>query len=317
MILVTGAGGQLGRELLRQAAGSSPVPALAGTIGAGRELPVRGLAHAELDITDVDAVRAALRRHSARLVINAAAWTDVDGAECSPERAFAVNCDGAALLAEACVEAGIPLFHISTDHVFDGRPGAPWCETDALSPLGVYGASKAAGEAAIRACLPAHLILRTSWLFGGGGDNFVTALLRRAQAGESLDVVTDHVGGPTPARALAGAMLALAGRHFAGEVLPWGSYHFAGQPFISRHAFAVAIFDAALQQGLLSQPPTLRPINAVRWSGAPLRPANACLDGGKAQHLLGLTPPDWRPALAALLDEWRSLPSPGCLQGAP
>lgn len=318
MILVTGAGGQLGRELLRPAAGALPAPGLAGRVFvAGRDLPVLGLAHAELDITDVAAVRAALREYGARLVINAAAWTDVDGAERMPEPAFAANRDGAAVLAAACAEAGIPLFHVSTDHVFDGRPGAPWRETDALSPLGVYGASKAAGEAAIRARLPAHLILRTSWLFGAGGDNFVKALLRRAQAGEPLAVVTDHVGGPTPVRALAGAMLALARRHLDGEVLPWGSYHFAGQPFVSRHAFAVAVFDAAQQRGLLSQPPTLRAISAVNWPGAPLRPANACLDGDKAQRLLGLAAPDWRPALAALLEEWRSLPSLDCLQGAP
>lgn len=318
MILVTGAGGQLGRELLRPAASALPAAGLAGAAsGAGRDLPVLGLAHAELDITDVAAVAVALRECGARLVINAAAWTDVDGAERAPERAFAVNRDGAAVLAEACAGAGIPLFHVSTDHVFDGRPGAPWRETDALSPLGIYGASKAAGEAAIRARLPAHLILRTSWVFGVHGDNFVRALLRRAQAGESLAVVTDHIGGPTPSRALAGALLALARRHLAGEVLPWGSYHFAGQPFVSRHAFAVAVLAAAQQRGLLAQTPTLRAIRAVDWPGAPLRPANACLDGDKAQRLLGLAPPDWRPALVALLDEWRPSLSLNRLQGAP
>lgn len=310
MILVTGAGGQLGRELLRPVAG-------AGLAGVGPDLPLLGLAHAALDITDAAAVAAALREYGARLVINAAAWTDVDGAERLPERAFAVNREGAAVLAEACAGTGIPLFHVSTDHVFQGGPGAPWRETDALSPLGVYGASKAAGEMAIRARLPAHLILRTSWVFGVHGDNFVKALLRRAQAGESLAVVTDQRGGPTPARALAGALLALARRHLAGEVLPWGSYHFAGQPFVSRHAFAVAVLEAAQQRGLLSQPPTLRAIGAADWSGAPLRPANACLDGDRAQRLLGLAPPDWRPALAALLDEWQPSTSLNRLQGAP
>lgn len=311
MILVTGAGGQLGRELLRQGAGAVPAPGLAGASG---EV---GLAHADLDITDAAAVALALRAHGARLVINAAAWTDVDGAERSPERAFAVNRDGAAVLADACAGAGIPLFQVSTDHVFDGRPGAPWRETDALSPLGVYGASKAAGEAAIRERLPAHLILRTSWVFGAEGDNFVKALLRRAQAGESLAVVSDHVGGPTPARALASALLALAQRHLTGEVLPWGTYHFTGQPFVSRHAFAVAVVDAAQQRGLLLQPPTLRAIRAIDWPGAPLRPANACLDGSRARRLLGLSPPDWRPALAALLEEGEPSSSRHCLQGAP
>lgn len=287
MILVTGAGGQLGSALRRLA--------LPGEL--------RALPRGALDVTDATAVRAALRESDARLVINAAAWTDVDGAERAPEAAFAANRDGPAVLARACADAGLPLFHVSTDHVFDGQGERPWREDDAVAPLGVYGCSKAAGEAAIRAVLGPHLILRTSWLFGPDGSNFVTIVLRRAQAGDALAVVDDHVGGPTPAHALAQALLDLAARHLEGEALSWGTWHFAGQPFVSRHAFAQSILDAARAQGLLSGPVPLRAIGSADWPGSRLRPANARLDGTAAARDLGLAPPDWRAGLATFMAE--------------
>lgn len=304
-ILVTGAGGQLGRAILRVAEGEGAQAALA---------PVVGLARARLDISDPAAVRTALRRHGARIVINAAAWTDVDGAERAPATAFAANRDGAAALASACAEAGIPLLQVSTDHVFDGGGERPWREQDPLSPLGVYGLSKAAGEAEIRARLDAHLILRTSWVFSAADGNFVTAVLARARAGETLAVVADQVGGPTPAVALAEALLALARRHLGGDALPWGSWHFAGQPFVSRHAFAQAILAGALARGLLPAPVPVRALRAADWPGAALRPANACLDMVRTQASLGLAPPDWRAGLGAVLDE---LAGPGRQRGIP
>lgn len=320
MILVTGAGGQVGRELLRLAVTPAVRPAAAtvagiavpGPTGAlpagaavadGQALTVVGLARAALDITDAAAVAAALREHGARLVINAAAWTDVDGAERAPAAAFAANRDGPGVLAAACAAAAIPLLHLSTDHVFDGRRGRPWREDDELSPLGVYGRSKAAGEAAIRARLPAHVILRTSWVFGAQGRNFVKTLLARARAGEALAMVGDQVGGPTPAAALAAALLALAARHLAGAGLPWGTYHLAGRPCLSRHAFAQAVLAAAQARGLLATVPPLQEITAAAWPGASLRPANACLDCTRAERRLGLVAPDWRAGLAAVLDE--------------
>lgn len=290
-ILVTGAAGQVGGELLRRARGR----------------PVTGLARAGLDITDAAAVARALREHGARVVINAAAWTDVDGAERAPAAALAANRDGPAVLAAACAAAGIPLFHISTDHVFDGRGDRPWREDDALAPLGAYGRSKAAGEAAVRAALDAHCILRTSWVFGARGRNFVKALLARVRAGATLAIVDDHVGGPTPAAALADALLDLAMRHLAGEALAWGTYHWAGLPFVSRHAFAAAVVEGALARGLLAGPPALARIAAADWAGAPLRPANARLDGARAAACLGLAPPDWRAGLAQVLDELAAL----------
>lgn len=290
-VLVTGAGGQVGRELLRLAALEAGLPAVA------------GLDRAALDITRADAVAAALRQHAPRLVINAAAWTDVEGAERSPDAAFAANRDGPAVLAAACAAAGIPLLHLSTDHVFDGQGERPWREDDTLAPLGAYGRSKAAGEAAVRERLREHLILRTSWVFGRHGHNFVHAVLARARQGEALRVVEDQVGGPTPARALAAALLALAARHCRGDALPWGTYHLAGQPFVSRLELAAAILAGACRRGLLPAPVPLRAIAAADWPGAALRPANARLDGRRAAAELGLAAPDWRSGLAQLLDE--------------
>lgn len=295
-ILVTGAGGQVGCELIRH----------------GGTLPVVGLPRAALDITDADAVAAALSAHSARLVINAAAFTAVDRAEQEPAAAYAANRDGPAVLATACAAAGIPLFHLSTEHVFDGRGSRPWREDDPVSPLGVYGHSKAAGEQEIRARLPVHLILRVSWIFGVHGRNFVRSLLELACDKHIVPVVRDQVGGPTPAAALACALLDLAGRHLAGAALPWGTYHYCGTPAVSRFDFAGAVFEAACARAMLLQRPELRPIALGDWPGAALRPANARLDTALAQQRLGLLPPDWRAGLGEMLDDIRA----GAREGA-
>lgn len=288
MLLVTGAGGQVGQALC--------------ALAAAQGLPCRGLAHGALDISNAAAVAVCLREAAPRVVVNAAAWTDVDGAERHAEAAFAANRDGPALLAAACAAAGIPLLHLSTDHVFDGHGERPWREDDALSPLGVYGRSKAAGEAAIRVALEHHLILRTSWVFSAGDRNFVSAILARARAGAELAVVGDQVGGPTPAPALAAALLSLVRRLLAGDALPWGTYHLAGLPFVSRHAFAAAIVEGALARGLLPSRPALRELGRRDWPGSERRPANARLDSTRAARDLGLVAPDWREGLAQVLD---------------
>lgn len=294
MLLVTGAGGQVGRALCLRAAAEG--------------VACRGLGHAALDIADAAALSACFRTERPRVVVNCAAWTDVDAAEQRADAAFAANRDGPAALAAACAAAGIPLLHLSTDHVFDGGGERAWREEDALAPLGVYGRSKAAGEAAIRALLDRHLILRTSWVFGARGRNFVTTVLARARAGDELAVVGDQVGGPTPAAALASALLALARRVLAGDELPWGTYHLAGQPFISRHGLAAAIVEGASARGLLAAAPALREIAAADWPGSALRPANARLDSGRAARELGLAAPDWGEGLARALDALAATP---------
>lgn len=289
-ILVTGAGGQVGCELMRRSGG----------------LLVIGLSRARLDVTDAGAVAAALSAHAPRLVINAAAFTDVDRAEKEPGTAAAVNRAGPAILATACADVGIPLFHLSTDHVFGGGGERAWREDDPVSPLGVYGRSKAQGEEEVRSRLSAHLILRVSWVFGMEGRNFVRSMLGLAGNKPRIPVVGDQVGGPTPAADLARALLGLAERHLAGEQLGWGTYHYCGMPFVSRAVFAEAVFDAAAARGMLQQRPSVQEVALRDWPGANLRPANARLDCRAATQRLGLALPSWREALDDMLDEIRA-----------
>lgn len=286
-ILVTGANGQVGRELLRHAG----------------ELPVHGLERSGLDITDAAAVNALLERERPRLVINAAAYTAVDKAESDSAQAHAINRDGPAHLAAACARAGIPLLHISTDYVFDGSQTRAYTEADPIAPLGVYGASKWAGEQAVRTTLDTHLILRVSWVFGALGHNFVKTMLRLGSERDELRIVADQHGGPTPAADIARSLLELARRHLRGEALAWGTYHYAGQPFTSWHGFAEVIFSEARAQGLLPRSPRLIAIASHEYPTPARRPANSALDSQHFTDTFGLTAPDWQRGLRTMLSE--------------
>src|SRR5690606_4610767 len=224
MILVTGAGGQVGRELLR--------------IGTARGARIVGLARTELDVSDADAVHAALAAHRPTLVVNAAAFTTVDRAEADPGAALAANRDGPAHLADACAALDIPLIHLSTDYVFDGTKREPYTEDDATNPLNVYGASKLAGEDEVRTRLRRHVILRTSWVFSAHGHNFVRTMLRLAQQSPALSVVADQRGCPTPAIHLAVAILDIARQLEWGRDDAWGTYHLTGRGETTWYAFA-------------------------------------------------------------------------------
>jgi len=221
-VAIFGSGGQLGRELLRA------------TWPAGFEL--RAFDRGEVDITDPVAVDLALS--DARLVINAAAYTAVDKAESEPAVAFRVNRDGPELLARACSERSAALLHVSTDYVFDGRKVGGYLETDATAPLGVYGASKAAGEERVRELCGLHVILRTSWVVSAFGHNFVKTMLRLSAERDTLRVVDDQLGRPTPAKDLARVVVAIASCHAAGAPIAWGTYHFAGRGEASWHDVA-------------------------------------------------------------------------------
>jgi dTDP-4-dehydrorhamnose reductase len=212
-MLVFGGNGQLGRELVRTAA--------------SRQVPLTALARMDTDITDAAAVRAALAKYRPTLVINAAAYTNVDRAESDQAAAAAVNADGPAIVARACAQADIPLLHISTDYVFNGQKSAPTIESDPTAPLSVYGRTKAAGEVAVRDNLPRHIILRTAWLYGEFGRNFLKTMVRLAAERNELRVVDDQYGSPTSTRDLAAAILRIAPR-LGGGAEVWGTYHFTG-----------------------------------------------------------------------------------------
>ena len=287
-ILITGANGQLGQELCRHA-GSRPI------VGLNRE---------QLDICDAQALAHVMTEHRPSIIINAAAYTAVDKAESEPDKAFAINRDGPAQLAQIAAAQQIPLIHISTDYVFDGNKAEPYDRNDSVNPLGIYGLSKWQGEQAVREQLSQHLILRVSWVFGAYGQNFVSTMLRLAQQRPELKVVSDQRGAPTHAGALAKAALQLADRHLAGEALAWGTWHYSGKGESNWHAFANEILDRALALGMIKQKPLIHAINTEDYPTAAPRPRNSTLNLEPTQHELGLAPTDWRLGLEETLNSW-------------
>ena len=284
-LLVFGHGGQIGHELCRA------------THRAG--VGVTGLGKAEVDITRIDDVLEAVGERRPAVVVNAAAYTKVDQAESDPEAAFAVNRDGARHVAEACRQAGAALIHLSTDYVFDGTKPAAYDEDDAVNPLGVYGKSKEAGERAVRDALEHHVILRTSWVFGAKGGNFVKAMLRAASEGADLRVVDDQFGCPTPAMQVAEAIVAMAPAVAGGKS---GTFHFTAAGRTSWHGFAQEIF--ALRREITGQPPPpLRPVATADRPAAAPRPANSELDCSRLAATFGIAQMSWRQGLVDVLNE--------------
>lgn len=286
-LLVTGARGQLGGEI----AGAAP----------GRGFEVVALSDTECDIRDRAAVAAALDAQPVDAVVNCAAWTDVDGAESHPEEAYAVNAVAPGVLAVECVRRGLLLVHLSTDYVFDGTGGAPIVEDALASPRSVYGASKLAGEEAIRAAGGRHLIVRTSGLYGRDGPNFVLKVLQRAAAGEELRVVTDQVSSPTWTAHLADALLRLIDLHVVG------TFHVTNAGSTSWYGFASMAVERA---GL---PVPIRPISSADLASPARRPGYSVLATSKWLRLGEPPLPPWESALIAYIEELRRR---GCLPRA-
>lgn len=282
-VFVTGAGGQLGRDASR----------LAPSLG----VDVFALGRADLDITDAAAVRASLEALRPDVILNAAAYTAVDRAEAEPDAAMAVNRDGARFLAEAAGERGIPIVQVSTDYVFDGENDAPYEPDDATAPLSVYGASKAAGERAVRAATDAHVILRTAWVFSRYDGNFVATMLRLGAERDRLAVVADQWGHPTAAADLARAALVVCQRALDGVA---GTFHVAGAELATWHDLAVATIGEAERQGRLAAVP-VDPIPTAAYPTAARRPRRVELAMASSLDALGLAPLDWRAALAEVV----------------
>jgi dTDP-4-dehydrorhamnose reductase len=225
VLLVTGAAGMLGQAVC------------AAACALGHD--VTGLGRADLDVTDADAVTLAVARHEPQAVVNCAAYTAVDRAEDEPQAALAVNGTGAGNVARAAADAGARVVQVSTDYVFDGTKREPWVESDATNPLSAYGLSKLRGEEQVADATPEHTIVRTAWLFGAGGPNFVDTMLRLAADRDEVSVVTDQVGCPTWTGHLAGALVELAERR------EFGIHHVAGAGACSWYELAVEAFDQA------------------------------------------------------------------------
>jgi dTDP-4-dehydrorhamnose reductase len=260
------------------------------------------LSHQDADITDPAAVERAIKTHRPGYIINAAAYTAVDKAESERDICMRINRDGAGIVARAAAAVKVPLIHLSTDYVFDGSKSGPWNEDDEPAPLSVYGASKAAGEQEVRANTMWHIIVRTSWVFGIHGSNFVKTMLQVGEGKEELRIVADQHGRPTHAADIARGIIALAARQQNKmPQRPWGTFHFAGKRATTWFKFAEAIFDEAEQRGM--KIPALTPIPTSGYPMAAKRPANSVLDCAKIESTYGAIPQLWSAGLAACLDK--------------
>jgi len=281
-LLITGCNGQLGRKMV--------------CLGSQHELFTRD--RDALDITDSNAVTRAVHCMRPDVVINAAAYTAVDKAENDQDAAFAVNRDGPENLAKACEKAGIPLIHVSTDYVFDGCKRGPYVEDDPVAPLGVYGASKWAGEEAVRNYCSKHVILRTSWVFSAHGNNFVKTMLRLGAEREELGIVADQHGCPTFAGELARGIYAVLEYDDV-----WGTYHFCQPEPTTWHGFAEVIFAEAMRQGMHLHTGQVNPITTKEYPTPAKRPANSVMDCTKFRNVFGISITDWHKSLAEVIKE--------------
>ena len=287
-ILLTGANGQVGWELSNR--------------GAKRGLEILALDRSALDITDQVSVSEEVNRPGVSLVVNAAGYTAVDQAESEPDLAFAVNRDGPADLASACGKAGIPLVHISTDYIFDGQKQGAYLETDPVSPLSVYGKSKAAGEVEVRKHLKEHFILRTGWVYGVHGHNFVKTMLRLGREREVVQVVTDQYGCPTYAADLAETILRIAAQFLEGGQVHWGTYHYCGKGVTSWYGFAEQIFALA-RENVFLKVRRIEPITTAEYPTLAKRPASSVLDCSLVKRHFDIAPKPWHESLARMLQQ--------------
>ena len=285
-IALAGANGQLGRAIALRAAQSG--------------IPLHRLTRAQLDITDRTAVLDLVGALMPVAIINAAAYTAVDRAESEAAAAFAVNREAPAHLADACATAGVPLIHLSTDYVFDGAKQGTYTEDDRAAPINVYGASKFAGEEAIRRRCPRHVILRTSWLYGAHGGNFVKSILRLARERDRLRIVDDQRGCPTYADDLAEAVLAIAARlQAASDATPFGTFHCAGSGTTTWFRFARRIVELA--SPAIGRQPAVEAIVTADYPTPARRPANSALDCRRLAETYGLSLRSWEAALPEML----------------
>lgn len=275
--LVFGHSGQVATELRRQG-------------------DVVALERSAADLSDPEACAAIIDRLKPAVVINAAAYTGVDNAEDDEELATLINGHSPTKMAQSAARLGIPFLHISTDYVFDGTPGRAWEPDDETNPIGAYGRTKLVGERGVRRAGGQHVILRTSWVFSAHGSNFVKTMLRLAQTRDSLSVVADQTGGPTPAADIAATLLTISSAIRAGNQCS-GVYHYSGKPETNWADFARAIFAP------MGKSMNVSDIAAIDYPTPAKRPANSVLDCSSLMRDFAITQPDWQAGLAQVLRE--------------
>ena len=286
-LLVTAAQGQVGHALT--------------TLAKDSDIEMISLPREQLDITNPASIQTSIEQIKPDVLVNAAAYTAVDKAESDQQAAYQINETGAENLARACQQAGIPLIHISTDYVYSGEQSRPYTETDAAEPMNVYGASKLAGDRAIAAILDEHIILRTSWVFGRHGNNFVKTMLRLGKERDELGVIDDQHGCPTAAEDIALTILILCEAIKAGNGC-WGLYHYCGQPTTSWYGFASSIFDRAKSMGF-DLGVRIKAIPGSDYPTPAKRPKSTILDCSKIKNQYNIDQPDWQARLDAIIQD--------------
>jgi dTDP-4-dehydrorhamnose reductase len=288
-ILLSGKNGQVGWELQRSLAPFGEVVALE---------------RAEMDLSDPDSIRRAIRGAKPAVIVNAAAYTAVDKAEAEPGPAMQINGVAPGIIAEEAARIGALVIHYSTDYVFDGTKNAPYLEDDRTNPVSAYGRSKLAGEEAIRAAGAPHLIFRTSWVYSARGNNFLRTMLRLAGERPELKIVDDQVGAPTWARSIADLTARALGAGGSGPARERsGLYHLTAAGAVSWCGFAEAIFAAARTRLADFKAPAVLPIPASQYPLPARRPSNSRLDNAKLRAAFGLTPPAWEVMLDQCMQE--------------
>lgn len=280
--LITGAKGQVGFCLTQQLMG---------------KVEMLALDSHELDITNRELVFNTIREFRPDIIINAAAYTAVDKAETEIDCAEAINIKGPKYLAEAANEIDAIILHISTDYVFEGTGSGEYYEHQLPNPQSVYGRTKLAGEIAVQQANPKHIILRTAWVFGEHGNNFVKVMLHLAKIRNSLGVVDDQFGGPTYAGDIASTLIEIANQLLAGKQGAFGIYHFTGKPYVSWCDFARSIFNEAELQGVLKNKPMVNCITTADYPTLAKRPQNSRLNLEKIEYTFSIKPSDWQRAL--------------------
>ncbi|MCF7504183.1 dTDP-4-dehydrorhamnose reductase [Vibrio sp. L3-7] len=283
-VLITGCYGQVGHCLTQQLADKESTTVLA-------------LDRDQLDITNQDSVNAIVDDFKPTIIINAAAHTAVDKAEEEVELSYAINRDGPKYLAQAAQNVGAAILHISTDYVFEGNKVGEYAESDQTNPQGVYGESKLAGEKAVAQACEKHVILRTAWVFGENGNNFVKTMLRLGENRDALSIVGDQFGGPTYAGDIASTLIQIAKRITQSDAVEYGVYHYSGLPHVSWFDFANAIFDVAVEQGVLVKKPSLISITTEEYPTPAKRPSNSRLSTERITQTFSVKASDWKAAL--------------------
>jgi dTDP-4-dehydrorhamnose reductase len=283
-ILITGANGQLGYELARIL---------------GADHCVTAVDRSQVDLTDPNAIRTTLRTELPDLILNTAAFTNVDGAEAARDLAFALNGTAPAVIAEEAKRGGATVVHFSTDYVFNGTKSGPYDENDEPAPLNVYGKSKLVGEQAVLDSGAHAVVIRTSWVYAARGTNFFLKILALMESRSELRVVSDQTGAPTSAKALATAVAKIVPRISGNS----GIYHLAAAGATTWHGFAEHIRAAAIRAGIPLRVQRILPISTAEYGAPALRPANSVLCSGKVQREFSVALADWQTGFADVFEE--------------